>query len=239
MLDDTTERVCIDDAAMMLPWYAAGTLSAQETAVVETHLETCSLCKDDLKRQQHMRELIRVRPVVEYAPQPGLQQLFARIDDDAERAEPAPPTNLRAANLPTANFQREVASAAPSTGKHLLRWLAAAVAVQTIALGFLATSLWQRVNDSRAPNYTTLSAVDSVASTGQIRAVFTPATTLAELQSLCATLGVTVVAGPSDAGVYTLAIVDTSREEQSVKARLERLRADSHVLFAEPVSAER
>ncbi len=36
----------------LLPWYANGTLDADEVAVVEAHLSECAECRDELKSEQ-------------------------------------------------------------------------------------------------------------------------------------------------------------------------------------------
>jgi hypothetical protein len=64
--------------------------------------------------------------------------------------------------------------------------------------------------------------------------VFNSEVTLRDLQSLLARLQLRIVDGPTEAGVYTLAIEDAHR---SVDATLADLRGNMFVRFAEPIGA--
>ncbi len=85
-------------------------------------------------------------------------------------------------------------------------------------------------------DYRTLSTPESPLSAGQIRAVFSPDLKLRELQSLLATSKLSVVGGPTEAGVYTLSLDDTSA---SVDSALAGLRGNASVRFAEPIGKPR
>jgi hypothetical protein len=58
---------------------------------------------------------------------------------------------------------------------------------------------------------------------------------VSEMQDLLKSIPATVVAGPTDAGVYTLAI---AKERTEIGPVLSELRANSSVLFAEPRTSE-
>jgi hypothetical protein len=59
--------------------------------------------------------------------------------------------------------------------------------------------------------------------------------TLAELKSLLAAQGLTIVYGPSDAGAYTLASTTPDESAKRLAAILGALRLDPRALFVEPV----
>jgi hypothetical protein len=65
-----------------------------------------------------------------------------------------------------------------------------------------------------------------------VRAVFDPSTTVEELTRILRETRLTIVAGPSESGVCTLALDPDGAG--SVESALNRLRADPRVRFAEP-----
>lgn len=228
MSEDHDLLDCEDEAARLLPWFVSGTLSAEERARMQAHLAQCPRCSADAAREQRLRQLMTQEPAVEYAPQPGLQQLLTRIDE-LERELPAP-SAVGAALAPRRASHRPRSPA--------VRWLAAAVVIQTIGLILLGGLLWKQADAQWvAPRFVTLSsAAPDTAGLARVRAVFAPGMTVGELKSLLSSVRATVVAGPSDAGVYTLALAD---RHASVDESLGHLRAHAGVLFAEPQSGAR
>ena len=116
-----------------------------------------------------------------------------------------------------------------------MRWLVAAVVLEGIGLATLSAMTWSNTQGLSA-DYRTLSTPESPLSTGQIRAVFSPDLKLRELQGLLSTSKLSVVGGPTEAGVYTLALDDTGA---SVDSALARLRGNASVRFAEPIGKPR
>lgn len=86
--------------------------------------------------------------------------------------------------------------------------------------------------------YTTLTSSSPALPAGgeRIRAVFRPETTVAELKSLLDMAGVGVIAGPSNSGIYTLALKNSPGSTVSMHDKLVILRQNPQVIFAEPVS---
>lgn len=208
---------CTHEAARLLPWLVTGTLSEPDASRVEQHMRECAICTADFKREERLQDLMSQEPVVEQAPQPGLQDLMTRIDE-VERELP----------LPAAGELR-----APARRRFgALQWLAAAAIVQAVGLGVLGMMLWQRGAELRAPRFHTLSdSAPGVYGPGRIRVVFAPRLTVSDMQALLKSIPASVVAGPTDAGVYTIAMPEQRTEVGPV---LSQLRANSGVLFAEP-----
>jgi anti-sigma factor RsiW len=221
---------CADEAALLLPWFVNGTLDGTDTRRVAAHLEHCPACRADVARLETVRTLLRSPAQVEYAPQAGLRRLLGRIDEDERRtrqrplppgADPAPPR------------------AAPGTRRHrfirpgALRWLAAATLAQAVAIVAIVAVVASgalRPPATDAP-YRTLTAVADEGP--RLRAVFAPAMTVAELQELLRANQLVAVAGPSDAGVFTLALRVPTATADVQAAVVTRLRADPRVRFAE------
>jgi len=206
---------CVHEAARLLPWFVTGTLTAEESARIQNHLKECAVCAADERREQRMQELICSGTPVEYTPQSGLQKLMARIDEQERRQSAGLEGSQQAVTL-----RRPV----------YVRWLVAAVVVQAIGLGVSGALLWDRTGSRlHAPRFTTLSSPASQPSDApQIRAVFAPEMTVEEMDALLDSISASVAAGPSQAGVYTLAL-----PRQSLDAALARLRSNSKVTFAE------
>jgi anti-sigma factor RsiW len=214
MSPETQNSDCVHEAARLLPWFVTGALSADEQALVQAHLKECPQCESDLRREQRVHELVVRQAAVEYAPQPGLQKLLSHID---ELERELLPSRAASKTIPVPRRNRAI------------RWLAAAVVVQTMGLAVLGGFAWRH---AEAPRYVTLSsAAPRTAGLAQVRAVFAPAMTVGELKTVLTSIGAIVVAGPSEAGVYTLAL---GNPRESIDASLARLRATRGVLFAEP-----
>jgi anti-sigma factor RsiW len=84
--------------------------------------------------------------------------------------------------------------------------------------------------------YRTLSAAQIAPTGATIRIVFEPRVTLGQLQALLERRGLTVVGGPSPAGVWTLAPSSTFGHA-AMEAALSSLRADPVVRFSEPLDS--
>ena len=224
---------CDEESARLLPWYVAGRLSALDVERVSNHLQHCAICRNDAVHERAVRELFKADALVEYAPQAGLAKTLSRIDelgrDVPPALEPLPSAELSAAgrlSIPDKVARRRIGA---------VRWLAAAVVVQAVALGWLGASLRDRPAASAlVAKYQTLSTDPAIAPPGpHIRAVFAPGMTLSELKSLLAANHLIVIRGPSDAGAYTLASTD-ARPGAGLDASVAALRSDARVLFAEP-----
>lgn len=215
---------CDDEAAQLLPWFVNGTLSNADAERVASHLEHCETCRTDAAAEGVVLNLLRSPAQVEYSPKAGLNKLVARLNE-SEREDPA----TRPATASTSSGWRSAGNSA--------RWLAAAVVVQTVALGTVAgvRLLGQPSVDEAAP-YKTLTAAR--VEKASLRVAFVPTTTLAELQDLLRANQLVAIAGPSDAGIFTLGLSPSATGPDVHAAVLARLRADPRVRFAEPLAPE-
>jgi hypothetical protein len=96
--------------------------------------------------------------------------------------------------------------------------------------------LFHRSNEAgREPRYSTLASEGPVSAPGEhIRAVFSPNLSVGALKALLADNGLTIIAGPSDAGAYTLALTDPRASGGGLERAIGALRADVRVMFVEP-----
>lgn len=205
---------CHDEAARLLPWFVNGTLAPTDEQYVELHLKTCTACRGDAAGLTLLRTAMRSPGQVEHAPHAGLHKLLKRIDGGVSTAAPA------------AVHRRQPGS--------MVRWLTGAVVLQSMALAVMGTTAL-RSHERDEAAYRTLTAAPALPAKASLRVVFLPSLTLAELQLLLSSHGLTVVAGPSEAGLYSLSLRDPQATAGEHAAVLSRLRADARVRFAEPL----
>ena len=224
MSTDIECAACDSEAARLLPWFVTESLSAADTERVTRHLENCRTCRADLAHERTLRAALKADGPVEYAPQAGLAKTLARIDE-LTREAPSPLGEV-ATDRQIAPLRRRFTAT---------QWLAAAAIVQAVGLGVLGGSVLTRPAGERVgARYETLSSLAPVANGARIRVVFTRSMTIVELTVLLGTHGLLILAGPSDAGVFTLGATDATFDRGRLDALLAGLRADPHVLFAEP-----
>ncbi|MGB6353124.1 MAG: hypothetical protein WBF21_04050, partial [Steroidobacteraceae bacterium] len=108
--------------------------------------------------------------------------------------------------------------------------MAASVAVMAVALSLLAADRWLQFRARAAqPSFYTVTTESPHPPGEVIRAVFSPAITLVELQSILDEAQLRIVSGPTEAGVYSLA----AKSKRPVSSSLALLRAHAKVRFAE------
>jgi hypothetical protein len=205
----------------LIPWWVNGRLTAAEAQQVESHLAQCAECRADAAVEQRVRAAMRRKTQVEFAPQMSFQKLWSRIEE-VERDLPSRP-------VPTAPDAVSV----PSPVRPATHWKIAAGLLIGLALGALATDQWRTVSNGAAQYRTTTVPQAAAGRPAQIRIVFAPSVTVDELDGIVRGNGLAIVAGPSEAGVYGLALTDG--QDVAVASALAGLRADPRVRFAEPV----
>jgi len=212
-------RECWD----ILPWIANERASAQDKARADQHLRECAACRDELDRQRALREAIREEEAVVIAPQTSLQKLIQQIDGRVEETPELPSTEAV-----------ELETPAVAVPRALPRWLPIAAAVQTVAIGaLLGTVWWQSRATLEAPRFTTLTTARAVAHGPVIRVVFAPEVSIDGINTVLRSIPAEIVAGPSEAGVFTLALPGQDQAADRVHQALIRLRSDPQVIFAE------
>jgi hypothetical protein len=218
---NTRSRSAHEHAWQLLPWFVTGRLSSDDAQRVERHLETCEACRIELDAQRELATAFRQDDSVMLAPQSGLQKMLARID---------------------ASMPESVATDSETAVIHSrkrTRWAAIAATLSACAIGSLLTLGWQQL-DARlhAPQFETLTTSPAGAARGAtLRLVVRPDTRVDDLQRLVRSIDAQIVAGPSEAGVYTLEFSDDIAERHVAETLL-RIRREQAVVFAERVSPE-
>ena len=200
----------------LIPWYVNGTLGEEDRRALEAHLAECLQCRQDLGLERQIHGNIAQQAAVEYLPAPSLKKLLSRID--AIEAEPSMAAPLREHH--------------PGRRRGYWSWqglTAASVAVTAIAVSVLAVDHFMQHRNSLASDYRTVTSNTPRPRDEVIRAVFAANITLVDLQSMLDEAQLRIVAGPTEAGVYSLAATG----KQPVSASLALLRGHSSVRFAE------
>ena len=233
-----------EELSALLPWYVNDTLSDRDRHRFEAHLGGCAACRTELHQERQIHERMSAKPGVEYLAAPSLQRLQARLDllrantpaapslDAVPAAcEPAQPELPPKEALPAAKPDESVPSLRRAMGlrRPLMRTKVAAALVLAAAFGVLAANRWHVRIQAFEPNYRTVTSTASRPSAEVIRAVFAPTVTLVDLQAILDDSQLRIVAGPTEAGVYSLAATSS----RSVGASLAILRRHPNVRFAE------
>jgi len=223
-----------DAAFELIPWLVNGRLSRGEQEWLERHLGECEEGRREVDGQQRLRSAIRRdESNIEYAPQASFQKLWSQIEA-SERRDPPDAGIDRSVDRgvdPDRPARAKFRAALPTH-----RWMAAAASLVAVGLGLSVALTWRAQSPVRAAQYQTAAAPKAQPDRdGQIRAVFSPTVTVEELTRIVTETRLTIVDGPSDSGVYTLAV--QPGRDLPVADALERLRRDPRVRFAEPVVA--
>ncbi len=203
----------------LLPWLVNGRLSEGDCRRVEAHLRVCGACRDECAAQRQIYDIVSADNAVEQMPMAGLNKLRQRIERPARPlaadapAGPAPPPVPR--------------RAASAVLRHRAAAVAASVIAVSVALGIPAAWRWNQTR--HAPAYYTVTTATPQHPGEVIRAVFAPTATLSELQAILDDAHLKIVSGPTEAGVYSLAMTGP----QSIDWSLRRLRGHDTVRFAE------
>jgi hypothetical protein len=208
------------EVAALMPWYVNATLNEAQRSSVDAHLALCAACRADLAVERQIFADMTSENAIEYMPVASLNRLRARLD--AEQADIADP---------------EIAPL-PHRRRRSPSWqglMAASVALMAVAVGLMAADRWMQFHvTSTSPNFHTVTSPAPRAPDEVIRAVFTPTVTLVQLQAILDESQLRIVAGPTEAGVYSLALT-TARP---VNESLALLRKHSTVRFAESTRPE-
>jgi anti-sigma factor RsiW len=195
----------------LLPWHINGRLSEPDRRRVEAHLHACDACRGECAAQRQIYRVIAADTAVEQMPMAALNKLRQRI----ERTEIAASTDT-----------------VPERTRPVTRWRprAAAIAASAVAVAVSipAALHWQA---HRAGVYYTVTTAAAPQGGAVIRAVFAPTLTLSELQSVLDDAHLKIVSGPTEAGVYSLAMSGP----QSIDWSLRTLRGHGTVRFAESI----
>ncbi len=203
-----------EHAMEMLPWLINDSLLSDERAAVLDHAQSCVMCRREMNSLQDLRDSINSLSSPVPIPAPDMRNINARIDKLINRQSWA---------------RRSISW----IGKFFASpWRAAYVAQSVLLVVLAAALLWPA---TREPEYTMLTQASDLADGHYVRVVFSPDLAHSGLKELLEELELSIVAGPSDRGVYTLATENSIVVEDRDTA-LASLLKNRSVLFAQPVN---
>jgi hypothetical protein len=217
------------EAWALLPFLANGRIDAAEREWVDAHVASCTECREELAAQRVLVDAMEHDGATALGDEAGTEQRsFNKLWSRIESAESAGATP----DVPEAR-------ATGSRGARAVRWLAAAVIVQAIGLGVLGVYSISGTGASRGGDFRTVTSEQPalVAAAPAVRLVFAPDTSIDTMNTLLKHQGLTIVAGPGSAGIFTAALSESAvaagASPESVAAVLAR---DPHVSFAQPIA---
>lgn len=224
------DHIDADDVALLLPWYAAGTLEEDERRRVERFLE------EHPEQRAHLRaveeELEGTQALNRALPAPSAGSIDA-ILAQVRREEGRAPAGRRAASAGgLGGLFAAIGGWLDSLSPPVRGLAAAALLLVAIAqagvIGALVGSAPEPQTQFRTA---TGEAVAPAPAEADILVTFAPDATAAAIGALLAEIDARIVDGPRAGGVYALALADAATAEAAL-ARLET--EEGIVLFAGP-----
>lgn len=212
-------------AEQIIPWLVNGSLPAGAEPTLREHVATCPECRADYEEQLRVREAMRAQGPLVFAAESSYQKLLARIQNPEAAREPHESAGELDSPRPTRSSRRS---------PPLVRWLAAAAALQALAIGIGAWTWWHS-SQTNARYLTLTSAPLSYDSGPRARVLFKPDLPVGELQTVLQGAGAHIIDGPADGDVYTLGFSPAPASTAALAQRIAILRANPAILFAEPV----
>ena len=204
------------DAEELLPWYATGQLERDELVLVEQHLSSCAHCRRQLAFERRM--------VDEFAAMtPEVDSGWARLKQRLEAQQPQEP---QVVVVPHERWRDKVANDVAALWQTFSRPAIATLAAAQVAFVGIAGTLLYTLSQ---PSYQALGSAPPPQSANVI-AMFRADATESEISRLLRSNGAALVGGPTPTDAYLLRVPAASRQ-----SALTRLRADRHVLLAQPI----
>jgi hypothetical protein len=169
----------------LLPWYANGTLSAEEVALIDAHLAECAECTAELESERALTLKVASMPI-------DVEHGWAALDS---RLDAAPQTR----GLVVPLLRRRVA----------LGWAVAAQAIAAALVLTISVSLFRGPADQ---TYHALGAAPA-SQPSNIVVLFRPDTTERDMRTALIETNARVVDGPSASGAYMLHVAQASRDD--------------------------
>jgi anti-sigma-K factor RskA len=189
--------------ALLLPWYATGTLSEYERLEVEQHLVTCESCRAELQALREVHGDLRAAFADEGAPtSAAYRAVQTRIGKPREARSGGRLDGI-------ANALRTLM---------IPRWAPAAAMVLIVAQ--LGALVWLT---QRVPGTADVTTRGIEAPLTQLVVVFEPKATEEGMRALLLEVHARIVSGPSPDGVYLVEVPTTN--PQRVEQKLATLRA--------------
>ena len=204
------------EISLLLPWYVSRTLDDKEKLLVEKHLKGCLICRIEIENLHKIASAVKQADSFESAAQASFRKLRHRLHNtEKQRQNDMPSFGLGWWRPKVFWFQRSV------------------FAVTAVLLLTLLIPSNRDDNSLLSGNYRTLSDSENVVDRdNEIRVVFSKDTDEQQRDEILASVRGWIVTGPTPQGVYSVGL--ESKQSTKILKIIEQLRADAHVVFAEP-----
>lgn len=213
----------------LIPWYAKGTLSAQEHALVKQHLATCGVCRQELAKCEALANSVPASTVIWKPTAVHFSGILAEVDK-LEAASTQPEKLINAISTPRSGFFQHLANWFQQTPTPV-RWT---LAVESLAIAMLALLIVLPLQPQPEMGgiFETLSNGEKPIKSGGalIRLSLANDMTTKELADLLIQAHAQIRQGPSAVGSYTVVL---SSEDSTQSLAL--LRSHPKVRLVQPI----
>jgi hypothetical protein len=200
----------------LLPWYMNGTLDAGEVAAVEAHVADCAECREDLAMERAIGQNMAGIPL-------DVDRGWAAMRGRIER-KPAPePVSIVGEPTNVVPLRKNWLQRSIPVGWALAAQAAAAVLIISAGRLIIIPAV------APEPLYHTLGSAPQTVP-GNMVVIFRPDTIEQDLRGAVVASGAELVGGPTASDAYVLRVASAERT-----TALARLRANGHVVLAEPI----
>jgi hypothetical protein len=226
------ERGRHEEVWLLLPWLANGRLTPAQRAQVEDHVRHCDECDKELALQHVMGGVLTEPDRVTYAPGPSFRKLMDRIDGDS-RVRKTPQRRAQSSFRALVTRLDRVSLWRPPG----LAWAASFLLLFGVTAMLATAYRWSE------PAYRT--HTDSPALTPNVLHIaLDRSLTIGEVEEMLRTNGARIVEGPGSTGIFGVTPVGavsgqtTATANRQLRSLSTRLRADSRVLWVQPLTDE-
>lgn len=220
---NAADRNEASEIELLLPWHAAGTLSARDAQRVEAALaDDPELANRYEAVREELGQTIQLNESLGAPSARVMADLFAKIDAEPVRRPPLSVTL-------TARVREFFASRSPRT----LAWSAGAAALAImLQAGVIGGILLKDHGGGRTETFETASAVMSAPGNGSYAMVrFQPKANMADITQFLEANKLMIVGGPAAGGLYRVMIATTKLQRDALVDRIKKLQEDKVVGF--------
>lgn len=220
---NAADRNEASEIELLLPWHAAGTLSARDAQRVEAALaDDPELANRYEAVREELGQTIQLNESLGAPSARVMADLFAKIDAEPVRRPPLSVTL-------TARVRQFFASRSPRT----LAWSAGAAALAImLQAGVIGGILLKDHGGGRTETFETASAVMSAPGNGSYAMVrFQPKANMADITQFLEANKLMIVGGPAAGGLYRVMIATTKLQRDALVDRIKKLQEDKVVGF--------
>lgn len=223
--------------SLLLPWYVNQSLVPEERQQVETHLQGCSECHQQLMFLQHLADAVvnnQDFPELEVNADASFSDLRKKLQANSASRE----------NSTVVAFKMPGSTQAGTTKEHrvitthllhgVARYYVPIAIAASLVLTLIPVTLHFVGSSESASFYTLSSAKPEMISERMIRVVFAKSLADSDINTLLEHIHGQRIAGPNSVGAYTIRL-DADDEGLDIAVVLAQLRQQGGVMLAEPV----